>query len=457
MKKTISLLFLLSTSICHANITQISQGCNAFACDLYAQLKTNEGNLFFSPYNIANALAIVYAGAKKETETQMSKVLHNNLPQKEFHSSFAKLIKMLSDSSLRQGFGGRHALDPFGKPQGKAKAKYDLDIASKLFIQDGFKLLTPFVNTIKTNYTDAFAQINFANSKAASDTINRWVSEKTKDKIKKIVSADDFNELTRLVIASAIYFKGKWVKQFKKTNTAISTFHVNKEKKIDVHMMHQTESFKYMESDAFQMVELPYLGDSLSMIIILPKEIDGLKKIEPTLTIENIKKWLAHLKEEKIRVSLPRFKMEESYKLKQYLSQMGMPLAFSNEADFSGIDGTTNLTISKILHKTFIETDEQGTEAAAATAVVMRLKSVYMPMQSFVADHPFIILIKEKQNDLILFMGRVAEPTKAAKEEPVKPTKAKEEPAGFSFTRIFNIIKKSLYDFYQTIKKRIVG
>jgi len=371
----------------------------------------------------------------------MSKVLHNTLAQKEFHTSFAKLIKTL---------------------QTKDSDQYDLDIASKLFIKEGFNLLPAFIEIIKTNYTDAFAQINFANSKAASDIINNWVAKNTKDKIKKIINPDDLNELTKMVIASAIYFKGTWEKQFKTTSTTISTFHVTKEKKIDVHMMRQTESFNYMENDMLQILELPYLGDTLSMVIVLPKEIDGLKNIEPMLTTENIKTWLSQLKKEKIKVDLPRFKMEKGYKLKPYLSKLGMSLAFSNQADFSGIDGTKNLTISKVLHKAFIETDEAGTEAAAATAVIVRLKSMMpMPTPTFVADHPFIIFIKDKQNDLILFMGRVTEPTKATKEEPAKqptvqPIEEKKE-SGFSFTELFNKIKKSFYDFYLAIKKRIAG
>jgi len=363
---------------------------NNFSFALYAELKGQPGNIFFSPYNISNALSIASAGARGETEQQMKIVLCETLSPELFFSASAALAHTFEQQD---------------------KKLYELNIANRLFMQDGFGLLPAFGEVVTKQYKEPFEFVDFAKASQASNTINAWVAKKTRKKIKTIVEASMFSADTRLAIVSAIYFKGKWIQQFDKAETKKKPFYLDKGHKVDVDMMHQKETFNYMEDDALQMLELPYDGDRLSMAIILPREKDGLKMVEGKMNSKMLSDCFAQANEEEVIVDLPRFKMETTYNLKPILSQIGMPVAFSGDADFSGINGAKDLYISDVVHKAFVQTDEEGSEAAAATAVIIATKSALQPKTySFVADHPFVFFIRDMQTGLILFAGRVTKP-----------------------------------------------
>ena len=359
---------------------------------MYKELKKPGKNLFFSPYSVSTALSVPYVGAKGETQEQMSGVLCNNLPQQDYHPAYGGTIDQLNQKNQ----------------------KYQLDVANKVFVQDSYKVLDSFENTVKPNYGAAFWRLDFGNPAQASDEINSWVSEKTHDKIKDIVKPDMFNHLTRMVIANAIYFKGKWANPFEKSSTRPEFFYIDDthwNRRVTVDMMHQTGEFNYMENDMLQMIELPYEGDRLSMLVILPKLVrnNNIGNIEKDISGKMLDDYCAQLKKEEVDVALPKFKLETSYRLVPVLKNMGMTSAFNNKANFSGISGKNDLYISDVLHKASVEVDEEGTEAAAATVVIMHEKCMRRAKR-FIANNPFIFMIKDKVNGLILFMGKINNP-----------------------------------------------
>ena len=373
---------------------KIVEGNNAFALDLYTRLGTEkEGNLFFSPYSISTALAMTYAGARGETETQMGRVLHFSLDQKRLHPAFGAII---------------------GDMNARGERGYQLIVANALWGQRGHRFLDGFLGLIRVNYGGGFREVDFvSNTEAARKTINRWVERQTRDKIKELIKRGVLDSMTRLVLTNAIYFKGKWAFEFKKDFTKDAPFTLNDGTKVDVPTMHQTRRFNYMEGDGFQALEMSYVGRELSMIIFLPRRPDGLRRFEKLFTTDGLARWLPRLRKQKVRVAVPKFKMTSEFRLAKVLSSMGMRDAFSNVADFSGMTGEKELYISAVVHKAFVEVNEEGTEAAAATGVVMRLKAVAVePIRVFRADHPFIFLIRDNRTKSILFMGRVMNPKK---------------------------------------------
>jgi serpin B len=378
----------------------IVQGNNKFAIELYAKLQGAKGNLFFSPYSISSALAMTYAGAKGQTQSQMAAVLHFPIRTR-FHSAFGKIIKDLN----ARGKNGR----------------YELTIANALWGQKGFEFLKEFLRLIKANYNGQLNEVDFVSAtEAARKTINAWVEQKTKDKIKELIKPGVLDAMTRLVLTNAIYFKGNWASQFKEEQTKNAPFILlngNKPvssavERIEVPMMNQTGQFPYAETESFQALELPYVDNELSMIIFLPKEIDGLKEFEQEFTTNNVSRWLSKLHKREVIVFMPKLKMTSEFSLASVLKSMGMTDAFSpSAADFSGMTGKKDLCISAVIHKAYVDINEEGTEAAAATAVTMRLTSVG-PSQTpvFRADHPFVFLIRDNQTSSILFIGRVMNP-----------------------------------------------
>lgn len=379
----------------------IVDGNNKFAMALFAKLREKEGNLFFSPYSISTALAMTYAGAIDETQAQMAKILNfptcselvEPIDKDKFHSAFGTIVKDLN------------ARDK--------KGSYELSVANALWGQKGYGFLKEFIELVKTNYDGQLNEVDFVTAtEAARKTINVWVEEKTNNKIKELIKPGVLDAMTRLVLTNAIYFKGNWAVQFKEDRTKNSPFTLLINDKIEVPMMNQTGQFGYMESEDFQTLELPYVDNELSMIILLPKEIEGLTKFEQTLTLENLSQWLSKLHKREVIVSIPRFKMTSQFSLASALKSMGMTDAFDpSKADFSGMNGKKNLFISAVVHKAYVDVNEQGTEAAAATAVTMRLTSIG-PSQTLVfrADHPFLFLIRDNHSGSILFIGRVMNP-----------------------------------------------
>jgi len=404
----------------------IVEGNNKFAMALYAKLREQKGNLFFSPYSISTALALVYAGARGQTETQMADVLHFPIivsPDKsatggsstivpdrqQFASAFGKIVK---DLNAR----GKKAC-----PERSRGGSYELTIANALWGQKGYEFLKEFLRLIEANYDGQLNEVDFVTAaEAARNTINSWVEKKTNDKIKNLIGPGVLDEMTRLVLTNAIYFKGNWQSQFKEDRTRPAPFTLldgdkpvsSAVERIEVPMMNQTAEFGYMETEDLQGLELPYVDEELSMIILLPKKIDGLSELEQTFTIENLSQWLGKLGLREVIVSIPKFKMTSQFSLASVLKSMGMTDAFTPDvANFSGMNGKTDLFISAVIHKAYVDVNEEGTEAAAATGVTMRLTSVgpsQIPV--FRADHPFLFLIRDNKTRSILFIGRMTNP-----------------------------------------------
>ncbi len=365
---------------------------NAFALNLYGKLKDQEGNLFFSPFSISTALAMTYAGARGETEAQMRKALHFYMGQRGLHPACKSLIE---DLNARQKAGG-----------------YELSVANALWGQKGYGFLKEFLDLTRENYGAGLNEVDFAGAtEAARQGINKWAEDETRGKIKDLIPPGVLNALTRLVLTNAIYFKGNWASQFKKGDTQNAPFTLLDGKKVNVPMMQQTRKYPYLKTDTFQALELPYVGEELSMVVLLPRKVDGLADFEKSLTHKGLTEWVEALRKEEVAVYLPKFKMTSSFSLSEVLQSLGMPDAFSlGLADFSGMTGNKDLFISAVIHKAFVDVNEEGTEAAAATAGVMALERVPAPPPVFRADHPFLFLIRDRRTGSILFMGRVVNP-----------------------------------------------
>ncbi len=370
----------------------VVQGNDAFAFDLYAQLAGQRGNLFFSPYSLSTALAMTYAGARGETAAEMARTLHFPVKQEELHPAFARLIKELD-----------------GKGQ---QRPFELHSANALWGQKGYPFLPEFITLTKASYGAGLREVDFVNAAdGARRTINEWVEQETRQKIKDLVPPGVLTPLTRLVLTNAIYFKAPWQDQFSKYATKEEDFRLTADQKVTVPMMHQMKAFNYLDGGTFQLLEMPYKGRAQSMVVLLPKAVDGLAGLEKSLNARNLDAWLGKCQSQQVKVAFPRFKITQEFELNKTLGAMGMPLAFSKRADFSGMDGRQDLYISNVLHKAFVDVNEEGTEAAAATGVVAGVKSAPpRPQQEFRADHPFVFLLRDTGTGSILFMGRVTNP-----------------------------------------------
>jgi len=369
-------------------------GNTQFALVLYEALRGREGNLFFSPFSLSTALAMTYAGARGRTAVEMAGTLRFMIGQPELHGAFAALVQRL------QGGGERRA--------------YQLAIANTLWGQTGYGFLPSFVELTQRYYGAGLREVDFAHAtEAARSAINTWVEQQTQGRITNLLAPGVLGPLTRLVLTNAIYFKGDWEEPFSRNATRREPFLTSAGGQVTVPMMRRTGWMKYLEADLFQALELPYAGGDLSMLVFLPREAGGLPAFEQTLTDSSLAGWLAKLGWEEVETHLPRFKLTEELLLNEVLSGMGMPLAFdSARADFSGMDGGDELYISAVVHKAFVEVNEEGTEAAAATGVALAGRA--MPVQRppvFRADRPFVFLIRDTRSGSILFMGRVTDPS----------------------------------------------
>jgi len=364
-----------------------------FAFDLYAQLKKDDGNLFLSPYSISTAMAMTYAGAKNETAEQMSKTLYFWLNAGDLHSKFGDVITKFN----KQG----------------QKGDYQLSIANALWAQKDYTFLDPFIDLNKTHYKAGLENVDFVKETEKTRLrINQWVEDQTNEKIKDLIPQGALDAMTRLVLTNAIYFKGDWVLKFDAEATKDAPFYISSEKTVTTPLMYQKEKFKYGQTQTLQTLELPYKGDDLSMLVLLPKAKDGLAGLEKELTADNLTKWQKQMRKQEVEVFLPKFKMTSQFGLSDTLKAMGMPDAFDeSKADFSGMTGKKDLFISDVIHKAFVEVNEEGTEAAAATGVMMEL-SMVLEEPVFRADHPFVFMIKDNNTGSILFVGRIVDPTK---------------------------------------------
>ncbi|EPQ11382.1 Leukocyte elastase inhibitor [Myotis brandtii] len=378
---------------------QLSLANTRFAVDLFRTLKDNNpsGNIFISPMSISSALAMVFLGARGTTEAQMSKTLHFDAV-KEIHSSFQSLNADIN----------------------KRGAPYILKLANRLYGEKTYEFLPEFLASTQEMYGAELASVDFQRaSEDARKVINEWVKGQTEGKIPELLAAGNVNNMTKLVLVNAIYFKGNWQEKFSKTATTDTPFRLNKKDTKTVKMMYQKSKFPfgYIEDLKCRVLELPYQGRDLSMVILLPDDIEdeatGLRKIEEQLTLEKLHEWTKpeNLRSIKVNVYLPRFKLEESYNLNSHLVSLGIEDLFNSKADLSGMSRARDLFISEIIHKSFVEVNEEGTEAAAATAVIGFGCSL-MPetVENFVADHPFIFFIRHNPSTNILFLGRLSSP-----------------------------------------------
>ena len=373
-------------------IDLVIEGNNKLAFDLYSKLTEKpQENIFFSPYSISYALTMTYEGAGGQTAEEMSQVLHIVENDTVRRSSSAAIYNDIN----------------------KKNKKYSLSTANALWTHLDYKFSEDYIKTIENYYGGEATNLDFINdSEKSRQTINMWVEDKTNEKIKNIIPQGFLSESTRLVLINAIYFKGVWAKQFKEKHTQDEDFTTTSGEKIKTPMMRLLRGdFKYAETDEIQILEMDYKGEDLSMLIILPRE-NNLDDIESSLTNEKLKLWESMLSEQYLNIYIPKFKFETSYTISEYLKQMGIKNAFSHSsANFSKIDGTGNLFISDVLHKAFVEVNEEGTEAAAATSVVVNTaESVSPEPKIFRADHPFIFIIQQKNTQNILFLGRVGNP-----------------------------------------------
>lgn len=385
-----SLGFLVSS--CRSqDISGVVNANNQFACELYSQYKSGKGNVFFSPYSISSALAIVYEGAKGKTAEQIQSVFH-----------FPK-----DGIARRESF-----LEIYNRINKKDK-EYQLHTANALWAQKDSPFLKDYFALTEKYYAGRVTNLDFKREAEKSCLIiNRWVEEQTNNKIKNLIPQDALGEMTRMVITNAIYFKGLWAKQFDKKDTTESEFRVSPADKVKVQMMRLTDreaEFNYAEAESLQILELSYKGGELSMLILLPKE-GSMSSLEESLNVRKISALRESLKKENVEVYLPKFKFEAKYFIAENLREMGMPAAFSEEADFSGMTGKRDLFISDVIHQAFVEVNEEGTQAAAATSVMCGITAIQEDIKIFNADHPFIFIIQQRDTGNILFLGRVNNP-----------------------------------------------
>ncbi|XP_030612509.1 leukocyte elastase inhibitor-like isoform X2 [Archocentrus centrarchus] len=382
-----------------ASATPLSKANSAFSLALLKQLSDDNktGNIFFSPFSISSALAMVMLGAGGNTVTQMSECLKTKDCCDDVHSSFAQLLSELN----------------------KSDAPYSLSVANRLYGEQSYQFVEDFLGKTRKHYNAELEAVNFIESyDAARLNINSWVEKQTQGKIKDLLAEGVLNSLTRLVLVNAIYFKGLWNKQFKEDQTRDAQFRLNKNDTKPVKMMHQKSKFPltFVHDINCQILELPYKGNELSMLIFLPQNIEdsttGLEKLEKKLTFEKFVEWTNPnmMDETEVQVGLPRFKLEENYDMKDVLVRMGMVDAFDmSKSDFSGMSPANDLVLSKVVHKAFVEVNEEGTEAAAATAAIMMLRCARIP-DRFIADHPFLFFIRHNPSMSILFAGRYCSP-----------------------------------------------
>ena len=382
-------------------ITTSKQLVNAqtqFALHLYKQLANKKGNLLFSPYSVSTALTMTFAGARRATAREMAKVL-----------------RLTGNPSLLT-LAGRDMRELMKRAK---QSGFQLSIANRLWGQKKYPFNNSFLNLLNTHYDAGLELLDFkADPAAARKVINAWVEKQTQKKIKDLIPRKVLKRDTRLVLTNAVYFKAKWASQFKKRNTHSADFWLTKSKRKKVKMMHQIRNFQYKAVKGLRILKVPYKGHQTSMVILLPKKKEGWQEVQKRLNATTWKQWTTGMKWKRVALGLPRFRFTAKARLKKALQKMGMKQAFTNFADFSGMvkekrRNTHRLKIDKVLHKAFIHVREGGTEAAAATAVIMiRATSagIFRKPVRFVADRPFLFAIQDNKTGSLLFLGRVMKP-----------------------------------------------
>lgn len=388
----------LSPQVSSADLDILVQGNNAFAFSFYQQVSAEDGNLFYSPLSLSLALAMTYTGARGETASQMAQTLQFLLPQARLHPAFNHLELQLNT----QPETGKDDPQPF-----------QLSIANSLWGERTYSFLPDFLDLIALNYGAGLRLMDFAGAPEASrQVINQWVYQETHEKIKDLIPSNAISSDTRLVLANAIYFKADWIHRFNPALTREMLFTLLDGGHVSVSMMHTDRPAKlnFMAGEGFQAVELPYEGEGVTMLVLIPDQ-GRFSEFEASLSAEKISNIQASLQEGSVSLIFPQFSFEKEFSLAETLTQMGMPDAFcSGSPDFSGLDGSKSLCISQVFHKAFVAVDEQGTEAAAASAVVM-VESAFTPELLLIVDRPFVFIIHDKITGSILFVGRLLNPS----------------------------------------------
>ncbi len=378
------------------DVTSLVQGNTAFALDLFQKLKKTDENLFFSPYSISLALAMTYAGAEGNTQKEMQKTLHFPAEIKDICEGFRQIEQFLNTNHS----SGHQTV---------------LKNANSLWLQQGAALLPAYQQIIDHCFQGHFKTVNFLKHiERAENEINQWVADQTADKILNIIQSNDLDPDTRLVLVSAIYLKAQWKTLFSENETHEAPFYQSPKNSYPIQMMSLVDWFRYYKGASFAVLELPYAAESkddpkLSMVILLPDQAAAIGELEAQLTPEHMHEWISKLQPRRMHVNLPKFKLRERLNLKEILESMGMANPFSTSADFSGMNGDKTLRIGAVNHQSYLSVDENGTEAAAATALSMSLKAVFDSEEPtlFKADHPFLLLIMEKETQTILFIGKI--------------------------------------------------
>jgi serpin B len=375
----------------------VVQGSNQFAFDLYARMRADKGNLFFSPTSISTALAMALSGASGETAAQMAKALHFEVRKDQLDAAMRDMLATWKAKEKKQG--------------------YQLSVANRLWAQTGQPFLPAYLAVTRTDYGAELARLDFAqHAEESRQAINHWIEDQTAGKIKDLILSAAQISGARLVLTNAVYFKGDWTDPFKKNLTKDEDFHLSAQQTVKAPLMHTRHHFRYAASDGLQVLELPYGDRSLSLIVLLPEKKDGLAKLEERLTLANWQQWTQNLSSQDVIVFLPRFKTTTQFEMNPLLQSLGITSAFNPQmADFSGMTGGRDFYVSAVLHKAYVDVNEEGTEAAAATGIIMRATAVRMPRPEeppvFRADHPFVFAIRDNRNGAVLFIGRLADPT----------------------------------------------
>jgi serpin B len=384
-----------------ADVAAVAAGNNAFAAAAYALLAAQGGNLVYSPASIRLALAMTYAGAKGETAEEMAAVLRFDLEGEALHAAF---------NALDQELAARNRVEP--TLEDGVERKVQLSIANALWGQEGFTFRPEFLDMLAANYGAGMRIVDYVEAtEAARRAINDWVAEETNDRITDLIPEGVLSEMTRLVLTNAVYLDATWSSIFAKDATFDAPFFLADGSEVTVPTMHQESFFPYAAGDGWQAVELPYVGEELAMVFLVPDsgrfaEVEGL--VGAGLCDEAV----AALENANVRLALPKFEFRFKSSVADLLKAMGMPTAFDPDAaDFSGMSAEDRLFISDVIHEAFIKVDEEGTEAAAATAVIMDLTSAPSEVIDLAIDRPFLFSLYDRETGEILFLGRVLDPS----------------------------------------------
>jgi serpin B len=385
-------LRIASPDVQETDLSTLSAGNQQFSFDLYQALRQNEGNLFFSPYSISMIMSMIYAGARGNKESQIRETMNFSLSQNELHPAFNALDQTL----IQRGKG----------VLGKDGRKFRLNIINAIWGQEGTEFSNEYLNTLALNYGTGIRLLDFVNDPEGSrNTINKWISERIENRFQNLVQPGVINELTRMILTNAIYFKAAWQHPFKNSMTQHRRFNLLNGDSVNVLMMGQKEEYRYRSGYRYQAIELPYSGRELSMVTVLP-ELEAFETFEVDLEASLIDEIIDELEYQEVVLRMPKFEFDTNYNMAKVLESMGMSEAFSSSADFSGMGTNQPLFINDLAHKAFVIVDESGTEAGAATWGAVEAS---LPLMMEV-DHLFIFLIRDIETDTILFLGRVVDP-----------------------------------------------